>query len=130
MVRDGRAPLDLSQAIGLMMTERDLVAPAGGGSVLAQWETVLTAAASELVGHVGAAGLDEGSGRLDVVPDVPARGVEARWIALKRIAAVNEAVPDASVRAVRVLGSVRSGPLALSVLLMNTSLGGAVKFLA
>ncbi|MFJ4343322.1 hypothetical protein [Streptomyces sp. NPDC088915] len=56
--------------------------------------------------------------------------MKVRWIAPALVAAANEAVLNANVRAVRVLGSVRSGPLTLSVLLMNTSLGGAVKFLA
>ncbi|MER5966833.1 hypothetical protein [Streptomyces sp. NPDC002057] len=36
VARDGGAPLDISRAIGMMMTERGLVAPAAGGSVLAQ----------------------------------------------------------------------------------------------
>ncbi|MBB4986697.1 hypothetical protein [Streptomyces nymphaeiformis] len=59
-------------AIGLMMTERGLVAPAVGGSILAQGETILTTAAPELVGHVKAVAFDEESGRLDVAsPDAP-----------------------------------------------------------
>ncbi|MGA4846637.1 hypothetical protein ACOBQB_10340 [Streptomyces sp. G5(2025)] len=49
---DGRDSLGLGAAISLMMTERGLVTPATGGSVLAQWETILAAAAPELVGHV------------------------------------------------------------------------------
>lgn len=35
VVRDGRHPLAFGTAIGIMMTERGLVAPAAGGSVLA-----------------------------------------------------------------------------------------------
>lgn len=69
--RDGREPLGLGTAIGMMMTERGLVAPAAGGSVLPQWDTILTAAAPELAGHVRAVAVDEESGRLDVVPDAP-----------------------------------------------------------
>ncbi|MEU2228576.1 hypothetical protein [Streptomyces sp. NPDC018347] len=48
--RDGREPLGLGVAITMMMTERGLVAPAADGSVLAQWETILAAAAPELAG--------------------------------------------------------------------------------
>ncbi|MER8235798.1 hypothetical protein [Streptomyces sp. NPDC094049] len=63
------------------MTERGLVAPAAGGSVLAQWETILTAAAPELAGHVRAVAYDEESGRLDLVsmpPRTPRRPAGAR----------------------------------------------------
>ncbi|WP_241847761.1 DciA family protein [Streptomyces sp. CB02009] len=100
---DGREPLGLGVAISMMMTERGLVAPAAGGSVLAQWETILAAAAPELAGHVKATGLDEESGRLDVVPDAPAYGTRVRWITPRLIAAINSAVPEANVRAVHVL---------------------------
>ncbi|WP_411078311.1 DciA family protein [Streptomyces sp. cmx-10-25] len=103
VVRDGRAPLGFGTAIGLMMTERGLVAPAAGGSVLAQWDTILTAAATELAGHVRAVAVDEESGRLDVVPDAPAYATQARWITPKLIAAANEAVPEAGIRTVNVL---------------------------
>lgn len=103
VVRDGRAPLAFGTAIGMMMTERGLVAPAAGGSVLAQWETILAAAAPELAGHVRATAFDEESGRLDVVPDAPAYGTKVRWIAPRLIEAANSAVPNANVRAVHVL---------------------------
>ncbi|MFD3567400.1 DUF721 domain-containing protein [Streptomyces sp. NPDC058667] len=103
IVRDGRTPLAFGTAIGMMMTERGLVAPAAGGSVLAQWETILTTAAPELAGHVRATAFDEESGRLDVVPDAPAYGTKTRWIAPRLIVAANSAVPDANVRAVHVL---------------------------
>ncbi|GGR64009.1 hypothetical protein GCM10010282_66210 [Streptomyces roseolus] len=42
----------------MMMTERGLVAPAADGSVLAQWETMFTAAAAALAGHVKVVGFD------------------------------------------------------------------------
>ncbi|MGW9454226.1 DciA family protein [Streptomyces sp. NPDC055632] len=103
VVRDGRAPLAFGTAIGMMMTERGLIAPAAGGSVLAQWDTILTTAAPELAGHVRAVAYDEESGRLDVVPDAPAYATQTRWIAPKLIAAANEAVPEANVRTVNVL---------------------------
>ncbi|MFJ4343130.1 DciA family protein [Streptomyces sp. NPDC088915] len=103
VVRDGRAPLAFGTAINMMMTERGLVAPAAGGSVLAQWDTILTAAAPELAGHVRAVAVDEESGRLDVVPDAPAYATRARWIAPRLIAAANEAVPGANIRTVHVL---------------------------
>ncbi|MFJ9428413.1 DUF721 domain-containing protein [Streptomyces sp. NPDC101490] len=77
--RDDREPRRLGAAITMTMTERGLVAPAAGGSVLAQWETILTAAAPELAGHVRAVAYDEESGRLDFVPDVPAYTPQARW---------------------------------------------------
>ncbi|MEU8622654.1 DUF721 domain-containing protein [Streptomyces sp. NPDC048623] len=101
--RDGREPLGLGAAISMMMTERGLVAPAAGGSVLAQWETILAAAAPELSGHVQAVGFDTESGRLDVVPDAPAYGTKVRWIAPKLIAAANEKAPGANVRTMHVL---------------------------
>ncbi|MFE7512747.1 DciA family protein [Streptomyces sp. NPDC057540] len=101
--RDGREPLGLGAAISMMMTERGLVAPAAGGSVLAQWEAILAAAAPELARHVKAVRFDAESGRLDVAPDAPAYGTKVRWIAPKLIAAANEKVPDARVRTLHVL---------------------------
>jgi hypothetical protein len=49
----------------MMMTERGLVVPAAGGSVLARWETILAAAVPELVGHVAAVAFDADTGHLD-----------------------------------------------------------------
>ncbi|WP_432089112.1 DUF721 domain-containing protein [Streptomyces sp. bgisy095] len=103
VVRDGRAPIGFGAAIGMMMTERGLVAPAAGGSVLAQWDTILTTAAPELAGHVKATGFDEESGRLDVVPDAPAYATQARWCAPKLIMAANSTVPEAGIRTINVL---------------------------
>ncbi|MEV7869687.1 hypothetical protein AB0P17_27175 [Streptomyces sp. NPDC088124] len=48
-----------------MITERGMVAPAAGGSILA-------AAVPELAGRARAVAFDADTGRLDVVPDVPA----------------------------------------------------------
>lgn len=101
--RDGREPLGLGAAIGLMMTERGMVAPAAGGSVLAQFDDILAAAAPELAGHLRAVGFDADTGRLDVAPDAPAYGTQLRWNAPKLIAAANEKVSGANVRSVRVL---------------------------
>ncbi|MFF4393275.1 DUF721 domain-containing protein [Streptomyces sp. NPDC001552] len=101
--RDGRAPLGLGSAIGIMMTERGMVAPAAGGSVLAQFDAIIAESAPELVGRVKATVFDVESGRLDVVPDAPAVGTQLRWSAPKLIAAANAAVSGASVRAVHVL---------------------------
>ncbi|MCQ6556869.1 DUF721 domain-containing protein [Streptomyces sp. C10-9-1] len=101
--RDGREPLGLGAAITMMMTERGLVAPAAGGSVLTQWETILAAAAPELAGHVQAVKFDADTGRLDVAPDAPAYGTKVRWSAPKLIAAANEKAPGANVRTVHVL---------------------------
>ncbi|MFE9637021.1 DUF721 domain-containing protein [Streptomyces sp. NPDC006463] len=101
--RDGREPLGLGAAIGLMMTERGMVAPAAGGSVLARFDTILAAAAPELAGRVQAVKFDADTGRLDVVPDAPAIGTKLRWSTPKLIAAANETVPMANVRALHVL---------------------------
>ncbi|GGM19773.1 hypothetical protein GCM10010129_75110 [Streptomyces fumigatiscleroticus] len=101
--RDGREPLGLGAAIGMMMTERGMVAPAAGGSVLAQFDDILAAAAPELAGHVRAVTFDADTGRLDVTPDAPAYGTKLRWSAPKLIEAANERVPGAHVRAVHVL---------------------------
>ncbi|CAL9676273.1 DciA family protein [Streptomyces sp. enrichment culture] len=110
--RDGRDPLGLGAAIGMMMTERGMVAPAAGGSVLAQFDDILAAAAPELAGHVQAVGFDADTGRLDVTPDAPAYGTQLRWKAPKLIAAANEKVSGANVRTVHVLAPApaKAGP--------------------
>jgi hypothetical protein len=115
--RDGREPLRLGAAIGMMMTERGMVAPAAGGSVLAQFDDILAAAAPELAGRVQAVGFDADTGRLDVAPDAPAYGTKLRWIAPKLIAAANERVRDANVRALHVLAPapVKAGPAMAAV---------------
>ncbi|MFF4935374.1 DUF721 domain-containing protein [Streptomyces griseofuscus] len=87
----------------MMMTERGMVAPAAGGSVLADFDAILAAAAPELAGHVQAMSFDADTGRLDVAPDAPAYGTQLRWRAPKLIAAANEKVSGANVRAVHVL---------------------------
>lgn len=112
--RDGREPLGLGAAIGMMMTERAMVTPAAGGSVLAQFDTILAAAAPELAGRVQAVAFDADTGRLDVAPDAPACGTMPRWSAPKLIAAATERVPGANVRALHVLAptSVKAGPAA------------------
>ncbi|MFJ6669201.1 DciA family protein [Streptomyces sp. NPDC091383] len=104
--RDGREPVGLGAAITMMMTERSLVAPAAGGSVLAHWEAILAAAAPELAGHVQAVKYDTDSGRMDVAPDAPAWGTKVRWIAPKLIAAANEKALGANVRTLHVLPPV------------------------
>ncbi|MEU3901595.1 DciA family protein [Streptomyces sp. NPDC045251] len=110
--RDGRDPLGLGAAIGMMMTERGMVAPAAGGSVLVQFDDILAAAAPELAGHVQAVGFDADTGRLDVTPDAPAYGTQLRWKAPKLIAAANEKVSGANVRTVHVLAPApaKAGP--------------------
>ena len=110
--RDGREPLGLGSAIGMMMIERGMAAPAAGGSVLAQFDDILAAAAPELAGHVQAVAFDAGTGRLDVVPDVPAYGTKLRWSAPKLVAAANEKVRVANVRTLHVLAPapVKAGP--------------------
>lgn len=110
--RDGRDPLGLGAAIGMMMTERGMAAPAAGGSVLAQFDDILATAAPELAGHVQAVKFDADTGRLDVTPDAPAYGTQLRWKAPKLITAANEKVQGASVRTLNVLAptSVKAGP--------------------
>ncbi|GGX29398.1 DciA family protein [Streptomyces chryseus] len=100
--RDGREPLGLGTAISMMMTERGMVAPAAGGSVLARFDDILAAAAPELAGHVQAVAFDADTGRLDVVPDAPAYGTKLRWTTPRLVAAVNEKVPGTHVRSVHV----------------------------
>ncbi|MCX5346130.1 DciA family protein [Streptomyces atratus] len=110
--RDGREPLGLGSAIGRMMTERGMVAPAAGGSVLADFDTILAAVVPELAGRVQAVAFDADTGRLDVVPDAPAAGTQLRWSAPKLVAAANSRVPNANVRALHVLAPapMKAGP--------------------
>ncbi|MFD6478937.1 DUF721 domain-containing protein [Streptomyces anulatus] len=110
--RDGREPLGLGSAIGMMMTERGMTVPAAGGSVLADFDTILATVVPELAGRVKAVALDAETGRLDVVPDAPAAGTKLRWSAPKLIATANERVRGANVRALHVLapGPVKAGP--------------------
>ncbi|HBF83904.1 MAG TPA: DUF721 domain-containing protein [Streptomyces sp.] len=110
--RDGREPLGLGSAVNRMMTERGMVAPAAGGSVLASFDTILAAVVPELAGRVKAVVFDAEAGRLDVVPDVPACGTQLRWSAPKLIAVANERVSGANVRALHVLAPapVNAGP--------------------
>ncbi|MFB7435095.1 DUF721 domain-containing protein [Streptomyces microflavus] len=91
--REGREPLGLGSAISRMMTERGMAAPVAGGSVLADFDTILAAVVPELAGRVQAVAFDAETGRLDVVPDLPAAGTQLRWSAPKLIAAANEKVP-------------------------------------
>ncbi|MFD8962809.1 DUF721 domain-containing protein, partial [Streptomyces anulatus] len=110
--RHGVEALGLGRAIGMMMTERGMAAPAAGGSVLADFDTILAALVPELAGRVQAVAFDAETGRLDVVPDLPAAGTQLRWSAPKLVAAANEKVSGANVRALHVLapGPVKAGP--------------------
>lgn len=76
--RDGREPLGLGSAIGMMMTERGMAAPALGGSVLADFDIVLAAVVPELAGRVQAVAFDVRTGRLNVVLGLPAAGTQLR----------------------------------------------------
>ncbi|MFJ8769878.1 DciA family protein [Streptomyces clavifer] len=110
--RDGREPLGLGSAINRMMTERGMAAPAAGGSVLADFDTILAAVAPELAGRVQAVAFDAETGRLDVAPDAPVVGTQLRWSAPKLVATANERVSGANVRALHVLAPtpVKAGP--------------------
>ncbi|MEU3434204.1 DciA family protein [Streptomyces sp. NPDC006863] len=101
--RDGREPLGLGSAIGMMMTERGMAAPAAGGNVLADFDTMLAAVVPELAGRVKAVAFDAATGRLDVIPDLPAAATQLRWSAPKLIASANERVSGANVRDLHVL---------------------------
>ncbi|WP_323137772.1 DUF721 domain-containing protein [Streptomyces anulatus] len=96
----------------MMMTERRMAAPAAGGSVLADFDTIVTAVVPELAGRVQALAFDAETGRLDVAPDLPAAGTQLRWSAPKLVAAANERVRGANVRALHVLAPapVKAGP--------------------
>ncbi|MFH9677771.1 hypothetical protein ACH4L5_36700 [Streptomyces sp. NPDC017405] len=89
-----------------------MVAPAVGGSVLAQFDDIVAAATPELAGHVQAVVFDADTGRLDVAPDAPAYGTKLRWSAPKLVAAANEKVQGANVRTLNVLAPtpVKAGP--------------------
>ncbi len=110
--RDGREPLGLGSAISRMMTERGMTAPAAGGSVLADFDTILAAVVPELAGRVKAVAFDAEPGRLDLVPDLPAAGTQLRWSAPKLITAANEKVAGANVRTLHVLAPApaKAGP--------------------
>ncbi|MFI5726796.1 DciA family protein [Streptomyces cyaneofuscatus] len=110
--REGREPLGLGSAIGMMMTERGMAAPAAGGSVLADFDTILAAVVPELAGRVQVVAFDAETGRLEVAPDAPVAGTQLRWSAPKLIAAANERVSGANVRALHVLAPapVKAGP--------------------
>ncbi|MER6648610.1 DciA family protein [Streptomyces anulatus] len=112
--RDGREPIGLGSAIGMMMTERGMTAPAAGGSVLADFDTILTTVVPELAGRATAVAFDAKTGRLDVAPDAPAARTKLRWSAPKLIATANERVQGANVRALHVLAPapVKAGPTA------------------
>ncbi|MEU8764838.1 hypothetical protein [Streptomyces sp. NPDC048659] len=77
--RDGREPLGLGEAIGMMMTERGLVAPAAGGSVLARFDEILAAAAPELAGHAKAVSFDADSRLSRPAPSAVARPTSPTW---------------------------------------------------
>lgn len=96
----------------MMMTERGMAAPAAGGSVLADFDTILTAVVPELAGRVQAVAFDAETGRLDVVPDLPAAGAQLRWSAPKLVAAANERVRGTNVCALHVLAPApaKAGP--------------------
>ncbi|CAM5653422.1 MULTISPECIES: DUF721 domain-containing protein [Streptomyces] len=99
---EDRVPLRLGRAIGMMMTECGMATPAAGVSVFTGFDTVLAAIVPKLVGRVKAVAFDAATGRLDVVPDLPAAATRLRC-APKLIAAANEKVPGANVRALHAL---------------------------
>ncbi|MFF9795474.1 DUF721 domain-containing protein [Streptomyces bacillaris] len=72
--RDGREPLGLGAAIGMMMSERGMAAPAVVGNVLADFDAILAAAAPELAGRVQAVAFEAETGRLGSRRVFPGQG--------------------------------------------------------
>ncbi|MER5362444.1 DciA family protein [Streptomyces sp. NPDC002785] len=97
--RDGREPLGLGSAIGIMMTERGMAAPAAGGSVLARWAAI----APEFAGHVAAVSYDADSGRLTVRPETTAWATKTRLEQTRLIAAANKTAGRTVVNFLRIL---------------------------
>ncbi|MGA5558853.1 hypothetical protein [Streptomyces lavendulocolor] len=81
IVRDGRAPLAFGRAIEMMTTERGMVAPAAGGSILAQFEACLAAVAPELAGHIQAVKFDADTAAGTLSPTPPAYGTRVHCMA-------------------------------------------------
>ncbi|WP_240676877.1 DciA family protein [Actinacidiphila soli] len=101
--RDGRDPFGLGEAITAMMTERAWATPAAGGDVLAQFDSIIAAAAPELAGHIQAVKFAPDTGQLDIVPEAPAYGTTLRWTAPKLIAQANQQVKGTAVHTIHVL---------------------------
>ncbi|EFG03621.1 Hypothetical protein SCLAV_p0130, partial (plasmid) [Streptomyces clavuligerus] len=74
MRRYGREPLTFGTAIGMMMTERGLVAPAAGGTILGDFDAV-----PDLAGHVAAVEYDADTGELTLRPVSAAWGQRPVW---------------------------------------------------
>ncbi|MFD3651604.1 DUF721 domain-containing protein [Streptomyces cyaneofuscatus] len=91
--RAGREPLGLGSAIGMMMTERGMAAPAAGGSVLTDFDPILAAVVPELAGRVQAVAFDAETGRLEAAPDAPVVGTQLRWSAPKLVATATSGSP-------------------------------------
>ncbi|MFE9661548.1 DciA family protein [Streptomyces sp. NPDC005955] len=75
MRREGREPMGLGAAIGVLVTERAWALPAAGASLRERWATI----APDLAGHVVAVGFDADSGRLTVCPESSAWATTAPW---------------------------------------------------
>ncbi|MBK3603288.1 MULTISPECIES: DciA family protein [unclassified Streptomyces] len=97
--RDGREPLGLGAAIGLMMTERAWELPAAGATLRERWAVI----APELAGHVAAVSYDADSGQLTVCPESSAWATKVRLEQTRIIAAANESAGRTVVRALRIL---------------------------
>ncbi|MGV9342840.1 hypothetical protein [Streptomyces sp. NPDC003688] len=93
--RDERETYGLGAAIGPMVTERGTVAPAACGSVLADFDVILTAAVPHSPAACRAVAFDAPGRR----PRRPGRRHEAALEWPKLIAAANQAVPETDVRA-------------------------------
>lgn len=97
--RDGREPLGLGAAIGLMMTERAWELPAAGATLRERWAVI----APELAGHVAAVSYDADSGQLTLCPESAAWATKARLEQTRIIAAANKSAGRTVVRTLRIL---------------------------
>ncbi|MFF3019710.1 DciA family protein [Streptomyces sp. NPDC057939] len=97
--RDGREPMGLGAAIGVLVTERAWELPAAGATLRERWAAI----APELAGHVVAVGFDVDSGRLTVCPETSAWATKARLEQTRVIAAANKAAGRQVVSALRIL---------------------------
>ncbi|MEE6269138.1 DciA family protein [Streptomyces diastatochromogenes] len=97
--RDGREPMGLGTAIGVLVTERAWDLPAAGATLRERWAAV----APELAGHVAAIGYDADTGRLTVCPESSAWATKTRLEQARVIEAANESAGRTVVRALKIL---------------------------
>ncbi|MEW2467904.1 DciA family protein [Streptomyces sp. NPDC046994] len=102
--RDGREPIGLGDAIGMLVTERAWELPTAGASLRDRWAAIVP----EFAGHVAAVGYEADSGRLTVCPESSAWATKLRLEQARVIDAANLAAARTVVRSLQILapGSV------------------------